>query len=124
MSAAAADAIAVGVMIETKLGVKNAAAIARAKNVDFVFIGPGDLSLSLETTPGSELHAKACATVLKACRKAEKPCGIFTFGGKDAAAKIADGYALTIVTDDITEPSNAFRSAASAFAKGRKSRKS
>ena len=69
---AASEAIAVGVMIETKLGVKNAAAIAAAKNVDFIFIGPGDLSLSLETTPGSEPHAKACATVLKACRKARK----------------------------------------------------
>ena len=50
---AASDAITVGVMIETKKGVANAAAIAAAKNVDFVFIGTGDLALSLGTSPGS-----------------------------------------------------------------------
>jgi 2-dehydro-3-deoxyglucarate aldolase/4-hydroxy-2-oxoheptanedioate aldolase len=119
---AAPDVIAVGVMIETKLGLKNAAAIAAAKNVDFVFIGPGDLSLSLGKAPGSKEHARACAAVRKACRKVGKPCGTFTFGGKDAAAKIAEGYALTIVTDDITEPTNAFRNASTAFRNARPDR--
>ena len=69
----APDAIAVGVMIETKKGVVNATAIASAKNVDFVFIGTGDLALSLGASPGSAAHARACAKILKACKKAGTP---------------------------------------------------
>ena len=111
----AADAIAVGVMIETRKGLANAGAIAAAKNVDFVFIGGGDLGLSLGVAPGSKPHARACATILKACRKARKPCGLFTFGGVAAAAKIAEGYALTVVHNDVSAVSDAFSDAANEF---------
>jgi 2-keto-3-deoxy-L-rhamnonate aldolase RhmA len=113
----APDAITVGVMIETKKGVANAAAIAAAKNVDFVFIGTGDLALSLGASPGSAVHSRACASILKACRKAGTPCGTFSFGGESAATKIAEGYALTVVHNDVSAMTDAFEAEAAAFKK-------
>ena len=117
---AAPDAITVGVMIETRKGVANAAAIAKAKSVDFVFIGTGDLALSLGTSPGSAAHSRACASILKACRKAGTPCGTFSFGGESAAAKIAEGYALTVVHNDVSAMTDAFETEAVAFRKARR----
>jgi 2-keto-3-deoxy-L-rhamnonate aldolase RhmA len=114
-TAAAADAITVGVMIETAKGVENAASIAAARNVDFVFIGTGDLALSLGAAPGSEAHAHACTEVLEACRRAGTPCGIFTFGAEAAAARIAEGFWLTVVMNDISAMSGAASAAAAAF---------
>jgi 2-keto-3-deoxy-L-rhamnonate aldolase RhmA len=116
---AAPEAIAVGVMIETKKGVANAAAIAAAKNVDFVFIGTGDLALSLSTSPGSAAHSRTCASILKACRKAGTPCGTFSFGGESAAAKIAECYAMTVVHNDVSAMTDAFEAEAAAFRKAR-----
>jgi 2-dehydro-3-deoxyglucarate aldolase/4-hydroxy-2-oxoheptanedioate aldolase len=116
---AAAEAIAVGVMIETTKGVANAKEIAAAKDVDFVFIGTGDLALSLGVAPGSAKHERACKTVLKACRTAETPCGIFTMRPEIAAARIAEGYALTVVANDVSAVSDAFFSAVAAFRQAR-----
>src|SRR5213076_3019406 len=45
--AAANDRTVVGVMIETERAVHNASAIANTKGIDFVFIGTGDLAISL-----------------------------------------------------------------------------
>jgi 2-dehydro-3-deoxyglucarate aldolase/4-hydroxy-2-oxoheptanedioate aldolase len=112
---AAPDSIAVGVMIETKRGVAKAAEIAAARNVDFVFIGTGDLALSLDTAPGSASHKRACASILKACRTAGMPCGTFSFGGEAAAAKIAEGYALAVVHNDVSAMADAFAAEAGAF---------
>ena len=68
----------VGVMIETRKGLGNAEAIAATEGVDFVFIGTGDLALSLGEFPKpGEAHAKACAAILAACRRAGKPCGAY-----------------------------------------------
>ena len=120
--AAASDAIAVGLMIETKVGLAKAAAIAAAKNVDFVFIGTGDLALSLGTQPGSPAHSKACRTILRACSKAGKPCGIFTMSPEAAAARMAEGYRMSVVANDVSAVGDAFSNAAGAFkaARGKK----
>jgi 2-keto-3-deoxy-L-rhamnonate aldolase RhmA len=119
---AAPDAIAVGVMIETRKGLANAPAIAAAKDVDFVFIGTGDLALSVGTAPGSAAHKRACDTILKTCRKAGVPCGTFSFGGATAAAKLAEGYALAVVHNDVSAMGDAFSAEAAAFRRARKSR--
>jgi len=112
---AASQAITVGVMIETKAGVDNAEAIAAAGHVDFIFIGTGDLALSVATAPGGDAHSAACAEILEACRRAGKPCGTFTFGAEAAAGKIAEGYAVTVVANDISAMNGAFADAAAAF---------
>ena len=117
--AAAPEAVAVGVMIETKKGVSNAAAIAGAKNVDFVFIGTGDLALSLGAPPGSSRHERACASILAACDKAGRPCGTFSFGGESAADKLAQGYVLSVVHNDVSAISDAFSAEIAVFGAGR-----
>jgi 2-keto-3-deoxy-L-rhamnonate aldolase RhmA len=118
--AAASDAIVVGLMIETRSGLANAAAIAAAKNADFVFIGTGDLALSLGTRPGSAAHSRACNTILSACRKAGTPCGTFTMSPEAAAARTAEGYWMTVVANDVSAVGGAFATAAEAFSAARK----
>lgn len=112
---AAAEAIAVGVMIETRRGLANAKAIAATKNVDFVFIGTGDLALSLGTPPGSEMHTRACRKIRDASRAAGTPCGIFTLEAEPAAARLAEGYAMAVVANDVTAIGSYFAGAESAF---------
>ena len=48
---AAAGALVVAVMIETRLGLRHARAIAAVPGVDMVFIGTGDLALSIGAFP-------------------------------------------------------------------------
>jgi 2-keto-3-deoxy-L-rhamnonate aldolase RhmA len=117
--AAASDAVVVGLMIETKAGLTNAAAIAATKNADFVFIGTGDLALSLGTQPGSTAHSKACNAILRACRKAGTPCGTFTMTVEAAAARAADGFWMTVVANDVSAVGGAFSTAAAVFKKTR-----
>jgi 2-keto-3-deoxy-L-rhamnonate aldolase RhmA len=116
----AQDNIVVGLMIETKAGLANATAIAAAKNVDFVFIGTGDLALSLRTQPGSPAYAKACAAILRTCRKARTPCGIFTMSPQAAAARMEEGYWMSVVANDVSAVGDAFASAAAGFKAARK----
>ncbi len=120
--ATAADNVAVGVMIETRAGLANAAAVAAAKDVDFVFIGTGDLALSLATQPGSAAHSKACDAILRACRKAKTPCGIFTMNAEAAAARIAEGYWMSVVANDVSAVGGAFAGAAADFKRARRKR--
>ena len=75
--------------------------------------------LSLGWRPAaSRINAPARAN-LKACRKAGKPCGLFTFGGAAAATKIAEGYALTVVHNDVSAVRDAFADAAREFREAR-----
>ena len=114
---AADGAIAVGVMVETAAGVADAAAIAAAENVDFVFIGTGDLALSLGTTPETQAaFAGICRDVRAAAAAAGKPCGLFTMDAAAAAAQAGEGFAITVVADDITVVTGGFAGAAAAFA--------
>src|SRR5947209_3165191 len=77
--AAANDRTVVGVMIETQRGVHNASAIANTKGIDLVFVGTGDLAISLGGFPNvDKRHEDACKTVLDTCRAVGVPCGIFT----------------------------------------------
>jgi len=106
--------IVAGVMIETADGVAAAKEIA-ASGIDFVFIGTGDLALSLGTAPGSEAHQAACDTVLAACKAAKIPCGIFAMSAEAAAARIGEGYALSVASIDLEAFEGATRSALATF---------
>ncbi len=108
-SRGARAAITLGVMIETAIGVGNARAIAETEGVDFVFIGPGDLGLSLGATPETpEVLEAALAEILAACRAAAKPCGIFTFTPEDAVRRRDQGYAVTVTGTDVVIAQAAF----------------
>jgi 2-keto-3-deoxy-L-rhamnonate aldolase RhmA len=99
-------AIAVGVMIETAEAVADAAAIAAAPLVDFVFIGSGDLGLALGGD-AARLEA-AVAQVLAACTAAGKPCGIFTPSPAEARRRAAEGHRFVIACTDLIDIGHAF----------------
>src|SRR4029077_12965803 len=91
----------VGVMIETELGLKNAAAIAAVPGVDLVFIGPGDLSLSLGVFPDlGPKHDAPLQAILAACRKSKTACGLFTYHASFAVDRMRQGFQLTILGND------------------------
>ena len=100
-AAHANEGVVAGVMIETVAGVEAAGAIA-ASSVDLVFIGTGDLALSLGTTPGSEAHEAACLAVLDACREAGVPCGCFAMDAAGARRRADQGFALSVAAIDLT----------------------
>jgi 2-dehydro-3-deoxyglucarate aldolase/4-hydroxy-2-oxoheptanedioate aldolase len=95
-----AAGISVIVMIETRAGLDQAAAIAAVPGVDMVFIGTGDLSLSLGVAPGSAELGAACAAIRAACDAAGTRCGIFTGSAAEAAARRAEGYAMVVAATD------------------------
>ncbi len=67
--------------IESTKGVENAPAIASVEGVDVIFVGPGDLSLSLGL-PGQPQHPKvveAVERIISSAKEAEKPSGIHVF---------------------------------------------
>jgi len=116
--AASERGVIMAVMIETARGLENARKIAAVEGVDLVFIGTGDLALSLGVFPQMEArHEDACREILDACRRHWTPCGIFTTSVEGAARRRAQGYRLTVLADDIGLVSRGFASATSAFAR-------
>jgi len=98
----ASDSIVVMVMVETAKGLANAEEIAAVDGVDMVFIGTGDLALSIGAFPKpSHNHAIACADIHRAGRAAWIPTGIFTGGADMARARRDQGYRLVVIANDI-----------------------
>jgi 2-keto-3-deoxy-L-rhamnonate aldolase RhmA len=107
-------------MIETETGLKNARAIAAVPGIDIIFIGPGDLSLSLGTFPETgPKHEAALQAILAACRKAGKPCGLFTFDTGQALERLRQGFQWMILGNDEDFLLDDARRAAQAFGEGR-----
>jgi 2-dehydro-3-deoxyglucarate aldolase/4-hydroxy-2-oxoheptanedioate aldolase len=99
---AARRAIVVCVMIETERGVRHARAIAATEGVDLVFIGTGDLALSLGTFPAFDArHEAACQQVMAACRAEWTLCGTFTGSLEAARARREQGYRMVVTVNDI-----------------------
>jgi len=88
----------VSVMIETRAGLDNAAAIAAVPGIDLIFIGPGDLGLALGDPAALE---PAVVAILAAARAAGVPCGIFTSDADAARRRIAQGFAFVVAAEDI-----------------------
>jgi 2-keto-3-deoxy-L-rhamnonate aldolase RhmA len=115
---AGADAIATILMIETRAGLEQADAIAATEGVDMVFIGTGDLALSLGVTAAQPEHAQACKAIRRASEAAGVPCGIFT-GSLDAARLRRDeGYRMVVVATDIDLVAQGFAAASDGFRAG------
>ena len=114
----AASATIVGVMIETARGVANADAIVRTPGIDFVFLGTGDLALSLGCFPRVDGRLdEACRAVFTTCRAAGVACGIFTMDAEAAAARSAEGYDLVVTANDTGVVMAGFGAAAASFAR-------
>ncbi len=98
----AADHIAVMVMVETAKGLANVEEIAQVEGIDMVFIGTGDLALSIGAFPKpSHNHAIACADIHRASRDAWVPCGVFTGGADMARMRRDQGYRLVVIANDV-----------------------
>jgi len=99
-----------GVMIETAEGVRNVDAIVATAGVDFIFIGPFDLGLSL----GGNAQAleESAKEVLKACRKHGKPCGIYTANRAAFEQRRAEGFSITVLAGDVSAVMSAFAASA------------
>jgi len=97
---AANQHVALGAMIETALGARNADAICAVEGIDFVFIGTGDLRLSMPSASSAELAA-CCARIRDAAHGRGLPCGLFTSDAAAARQAFADGYEMAVVANDI-----------------------
>jgi 2-dehydro-3-deoxyglucarate aldolase/4-hydroxy-2-oxoheptanedioate aldolase len=91
--------VALGAMIETALGAQNADAICAVEGLDFIFIGTGDLQLSMAA--GADEVKACCARIRDTAHKHGLPCGIFTADAAAARSAFADGYELAVVANDI-----------------------
>lgn len=108
--------IVVIVMIETERGVKNAREIAAVEGVDMVFIGTGDLALSLGTFPNFDArHDVACATVHAACKAEWTLCGCFTGTLDSARARRDKGYRMVVTSNDLDVLMRGFGQATAGF---------
>lgn len=70
------EEIFLAVQIESAPAVESAEAILAVEGIDGCWIGPGDLSASMGTTPGTPEHTAAIRSVIAACHKTGKIPGI------------------------------------------------
>jgi 4-hydroxy-2-oxoheptanedioate aldolase len=104
------DPVAVGegvsciVMIETELGVKNAEAIAAVPGVDCIYIGPGDLAITMGLPPGNDPipgpHADGIEHVRKVALTHGVAVGMPCTTATHALALADRGFALLAVGAD------------------------
>ena len=100
--------VACVVQVETARGLANVDEIAATPGLDAVFVGPGDLSLSLglyeagvsvpERDAGREA---ATAEILAACQQHGVVAGIITADGEAARRRIEHGFRLVALTSDL-----------------------
>jgi 4-hydroxy-2-oxoheptanedioate aldolase len=96
--------IACVVMIETRLGLDNVAAIAATPGIDALFIGPVDLCYGLGLAPGSFADRKfesAVRQIRAACDSAGCAAGIFGYTPALAREALAQGFNFASAGTDI-----------------------
>lgn len=91
-------------MIETGEALENLDAILAVPGIDGVFVGPSDLSISLnrgsDVEPGSGAVGAALLRVEAGARRAGKFAGLFCFTGQDAGSMAARGFTLLSIATD------------------------
>jgi 4-hydroxy-2-oxoheptanedioate aldolase len=97
---AAANEAIVLPMIESAAGLQHAAAIAAVAGVDGLFIGPGDLGLSLGHGVGQNRTEPAMVEAFAAIRSAagqfDRRCGIFATTADYARQTAAEGFDIVV----------------------------
>jgi 4-hydroxy-2-oxoheptanedioate aldolase len=91
-------------MVETALGLENAAAIAAVPGVDAIYVGPVDLALELGLDPAYERdepeHVEAIERIRQACDAAGIVAGIHCDGGELAVRRCRQGFRMVTVGSD------------------------
>jgi len=96
--------VAVGCMIETRNAVENIEEILSVPELDFIVIGPSDLSIAYGH-PYERGHPEvrdAIRTIRAAADAAEVPIGGVTDDTEDAKTKIEQGYRFLRVGDEVS----------------------
>ena len=88
--------------VETAEGLANVDAIAATEGVDVVFVGPGDLSVSLDAyrPDGAAKLAKAIEKIIQATLKHGKTSGIFCGRPEDVGRWAEKGASFFILASD------------------------
>jgi 4-hydroxy-2-oxoheptanedioate aldolase len=92
------------VQVETRAGAESVSEIAAVEGVDLVFVGPGDLALSLGLDPerdGRELNA-AIDRVLDRVVAAGKLTGMFAASADEARAWLGRGVSMVLLGSDLS----------------------
>lgn len=105
----------VALMVETRAGLENIDDIVRTPGVDMIFIGTGDLSLSLGADRDME---EAIGKIRRACDGAGIRCGIFTPDIDQAERRRKQGYCLVVLSDDITANRALYHTGSTRFSAG------
>lgn len=100
--AGANASIVVAVQVETAEGLANVDAIAATEGVDVVFVGPGDLSVSLDAyrPDGAAKLTKAIEKIIAATLKHGKTSGIFCGRPEDVGRWADKGASFFILASD------------------------
>lgn len=95
------DNVLLVLQVETAAGVANVHEIAAVDGIDVIFVGPGDLAVSLGTSPGSDQHAAAISTILSAAASRGVATGIFCSTPAQVEQYAADGVRLFLIGADV-----------------------
>ncbi len=103
--------IALWLMIETELAVKNSLEIARTPGVGGLFLGPSDLAFSLGVPLGDPAVEVAIEKVVASAKEAGVPLGTLC-GANEVEKRLAQGFQFLAVGGD-TGPSASVKEAVS-----------
>jgi 4-hydroxy-2-oxoheptanedioate aldolase len=91
----------VAAQVETAAGLAACAALAAVPGLDQLFLGPGDLALSLGLAPGAPQLAEAAAQISRHALQAGKSFGAFVPTGAAAAEAVRLGARLLVAGADV-----------------------
>ncbi len=107
----AADHPLVIAMVETATALADLDAVLAVDALDGVYVGPGDLALSLELT-GEDHRAelrRVLSSVVTRARAAGLPVGVHAYSGEEAAGYAAEGATIVTVAVDTVSLGEAMR---------------
>lgn len=111
------ELLTVMVQIESRDAVENCAAIAAVEGVDVLFVGPTDLSVSLDLRPGAESSVldECFRRVSEVARETGKAAGILARDPEQVKRYTAMGYTVISVASDRGLLASGFRHALDPF---------
>lgn len=92
--------VALVAMIEERESVEDIDRILATPGVDAVFVGPGDLSLSMGEPGGSPAVRDAVTTAVKAAVAAGVPAGTLVQGAEQAKLRVEQGCRFVLIGND------------------------
>ncbi|UCI26129.1 HpcH/HpaI aldolase family protein [Mesorhizobium sp. B2-8-5] len=100
--AAANERIVVAIQVETAEGLANIEAITAVDGIDVVFVGPGDLSVSIDAVgpAGADKLSQAIRTIIGAAAAHGRTAGIFCTSPQNVGRWTAIGASFFVLASD------------------------